>query len=55
LQAFYPFKFKGDRLERPDEYTQGRVEWFRDYFNQLVILEEKEESDTLANLAKTGC
>ena len=55
LQVFYPFKFKGDRLERPDEYAHGRAEWFRDYFNQLVILEEKEESDTLANLAKTGC
>jgi hypothetical protein len=52
LEKFYPFDFKGERLEGPDQYRQGRVEWFIQYLNQLVVTEEREESEGVNELGQ---
>jgi hypothetical protein len=45
LEKFYPFKFRGERMEGPGQYGQGHAQWFIDYFNNLTILLEREKSE----------
>lgn len=45
-KKFYPFEFKEDKMEGPEDYSQGRVDWFIQYLNRLVIVEEQEESES---------
>lgn len=44
LKEFYPFNFKGESLEGPDQYTLGPREWFVEYLNRLVAILNREES-----------
>lgn len=47
LKKFYPFNFQGERLEGPDQYSQGAPQWFVQYLNQLVVTLEREESEAV--------
>lgn len=42
LERFYPFPFKGQSMEGPEQYVRGTVQWFIDYRHQLMVLLKDE-------------
>lgn len=54
LKEFYPFNFKGERLEGPNEYSLGPREWFVEYLNRLVVILDREESEAAEEAGRSA-